>query len=138
MCLATFFAVVSILVSSIPSLSLNSLLGTVFNLNITHPSDHSHLCSLKCHLTDNLTSCTTCKLSVHIINCIYNIAYVILAHSAVTDLNFGPSIYFPTYSGRFHFTDQLDKTLSRQIRLLTEQFLLQLGIVSFQQIHLTC
>jgi len=37
--------------SSIPSLSLNSLLGTlIFYLNITHPSDHSHLCSLKCHL----------------------------------------------------------------------------------------
>ena len=38
------------IISSIPSLSLNSLLGTVFYLNITHPSDHSHLCSLKCHL----------------------------------------------------------------------------------------
>jgi len=39
------------IISSIPSLSLNSLLGTlVFHLNITHPSDHSHLCSLKCHL----------------------------------------------------------------------------------------
>jgi len=36
-------------ISSIPSLSLNSLLGT-FYLNITHPSDHSHLCSMKCHL----------------------------------------------------------------------------------------
>jgi len=38
------------MISSIPSLSLNSLLGTVFYLNITHPSDHSHLCLLKCHL----------------------------------------------------------------------------------------
>ena len=42
------------IISSIPSLSLNSLLGTpsfvcVFYLNITHPSDHSHLCSLMCH-----------------------------------------------------------------------------------------
>ena len=38
-------------ISSIPSLSLNLLLGTLsFYLNITHPSDHSHLCSLKCHL----------------------------------------------------------------------------------------
>ena len=37
------------IISCIPSLSLNSLL-TVFYLNITHPSDHSHLCSLKCHL----------------------------------------------------------------------------------------
>ena len=37
------------IISSVPSLSLNSLLGTlVFYLNITHPSDHSHLCSLKC------------------------------------------------------------------------------------------
>jgi len=38
------------IISSIPSLSLNSLLGTLFYLNITYPSDHSHLCSLKCHL----------------------------------------------------------------------------------------
>jgi len=38
------------IISSIPSLSLNSLLGTVFYLNITQPSNHSHLCSLKCHL----------------------------------------------------------------------------------------
>jgi len=38
-------------ISPIPSLSLNSLLGTlIFYLNITHPSDYSHLCSLKCHL----------------------------------------------------------------------------------------
>jgi len=35
------------IISSIPSLCLNSLLGTLsFYLNITHPSDHSHLCSL--------------------------------------------------------------------------------------------
>jgi len=35
------------IISSIPSLSLNSLPGTLsFYLNITHPSDHSHLCSL--------------------------------------------------------------------------------------------
>jgi len=39
------------IISSIPSLSLNSLLGTLsFYLNITHLSDHSYLCSLKCHL----------------------------------------------------------------------------------------
>jgi len=40
------------IISSIPSLSLNYLLGTlVFYHNITiHPSDHSHLCSLKSHL----------------------------------------------------------------------------------------
>ena len=38
------------IISPIPSLSLNSLLGTLFYLNITHPSDHSHLCLLKCHL----------------------------------------------------------------------------------------
>jgi len=40
------------IISSISSLSLNSFLGTlVFYLNImTHPSDHSHLCLLKCHL----------------------------------------------------------------------------------------
>jgi len=32
------------IMSSIPSLSLSTL------LNVTHPSDHSHLCPLKCHL----------------------------------------------------------------------------------------
>jgi len=37
------------IISSIPSLSLNSLLGTL-PFTFTHPSDHSHLCSLKCHL----------------------------------------------------------------------------------------
>jgi len=37
--------------SSNPSLSLNPLLGTLScSLNATHPSDHSHLCLLKCHL----------------------------------------------------------------------------------------
>jgi len=35
------------IVSSNTHLSPNSLL---FFLNITHPSDHSHLCPLKCHL----------------------------------------------------------------------------------------
>jgi len=37
--------------SSISSLSLNSLLGSLsFSLtHITHPPDHSRLCSLKCH-----------------------------------------------------------------------------------------
>ena len=39
------------IISSIPSLSLNSLLGTlVFYFNITHLSNHSHLCLLKCRL----------------------------------------------------------------------------------------
>jgi len=38
------------IISSIPSLSLSSLLATLFYLNITHPSDYSHLCSLKCQL----------------------------------------------------------------------------------------
>ena len=38
-------------ISSIPSLSLSlsSLLGNPSQLNATHPPDHSHLCSLKCH-----------------------------------------------------------------------------------------
>ena len=37
--------------SSTPSLSLSQLLTweSVFQLNATHPTDHSHLCSLKCH-----------------------------------------------------------------------------------------
>jgi len=34
------------IMSSNPSLPLNS----TWNLNATHPSDHSHLCLLKCHL----------------------------------------------------------------------------------------
>jgi len=37
----------------IPNLSSNSLLGTLIfytYLNVTHPSDHSHLWPLKCHL----------------------------------------------------------------------------------------
>jgi len=38
------------IMSSIPSLSLNSLRGTLFYLNVTHPCDHSHLCLLTCHL----------------------------------------------------------------------------------------
>jgi len=38
------------IISSIPSLSLNSWLGILSYLNITHPSDYFHLCSLKCHL----------------------------------------------------------------------------------------
>jgi len=36
--------------TGIPSLSVNSLLGTLLYLNVTHPSDHSHLHYLKCHL----------------------------------------------------------------------------------------
>jgi len=45
------------IMSSIPSLSLSQLLtwNSVFYLNITHPSDYSHLCSLKCHLIFFLT-----------------------------------------------------------------------------------
>ena len=39
------------IISSIPSLSSQLLtLNSIFYLNITHPSDHSHLCSLKYHL----------------------------------------------------------------------------------------
>ena len=38
------------IISSNPSLSLNSLLGTLFYLNSTHPYDHFHLCPQKCHL----------------------------------------------------------------------------------------
>ena len=37
--------------SSIPNLSLSSLLGNLFYPNKKHPSDHSHLCLLKCHLS---------------------------------------------------------------------------------------
>jgi len=40
------------IMSSNPSLSLDSLLGTlIFYLNSSHPPDHSHLCPLNCHLT---------------------------------------------------------------------------------------
>jgi len=38
------------IISSIPSLSQLFTWDFIFYLNITHPSDHSHLCSLKCHL----------------------------------------------------------------------------------------
>jgi len=37
------------IMSSIPSLSLSSLLGTLSFALTSHPSDHSHLCPLKCH-----------------------------------------------------------------------------------------
>jgi len=36
------------IISSIPSQFLTW--NSIFYLNITHPHDHSHLCSLKCHL----------------------------------------------------------------------------------------
>jgi len=40
------------IISSIPSLSLSQLItwDFIFYLTIIHPSNHSHLCSLKCHL----------------------------------------------------------------------------------------
>jgi len=38
------------IMSSNPSLFLNSTCNSIFYLNVTHPSDHSHLCPLKCHL----------------------------------------------------------------------------------------
>jgi len=43
----------------IVSLSLSQVF-TIFYLNITHPSDHSHLCPLKCHLifTAQCYACT--------------------------------------------------------------------------------
>ena len=49
------------IISSIPSLSLNSLLGPLSFLSITHPSDHSHLCSLKCHLI--FTACRNARIA---------------------------------------------------------------------------
>jgi len=45
--IATSFVVVPRL--SIPSLSINSLLGTLSFTFVSHPSDHSYLCPLKCH-----------------------------------------------------------------------------------------
>jgi len=47
--IATCFAVVPRL-SYIPNLSQLITWKSVFLLNVAHPSDHSHLCSLKCHL----------------------------------------------------------------------------------------
>jgi len=38
------------IISSIPNVSVLFTWDFIFYLNITHPSDHSHLCSLKCHL----------------------------------------------------------------------------------------
>ena len=53
------------IISSIPSLSLYSLLGTLsFYLNIRHPSDHSHLWSLKCHLIFFLTGQVWLKCTI--------------------------------------------------------------------------
>ena len=49
--IATCFAVVSILYNLfLVFLSTPYLELSILYLNITHPSDHSHLCSLKCHL----------------------------------------------------------------------------------------
>jgi len=52
--ITTCFAVVPILyhlfLVSLSTLHLE--LYSIFYLNVTHPSDHSHLCSLKCHRTD--------------------------------------------------------------------------------------
>jgi len=54
------------IISPIPSLSLNSLLGRY--LNITHPSDHSHLCLLKCHLIFSLTGQVSLPCSIIIMS----------------------------------------------------------------------
>ena len=48
--IATCFAVASILYHLFQSFSQLLTQNSMFYLNITHPSDHSHLCSLKCHL----------------------------------------------------------------------------------------
>ena len=52
---------------SIPSLAFNYLLETIFYLNVTRPSNHSHFCPLKCHLIyfpyrPGLTSIQQCSL----------------------------------------------------------------------------
>ena len=48
--IATYFAVVSILYHLFLVFLSTPYLELCLYLNITHPSDHSHLCSLKCHL----------------------------------------------------------------------------------------
>ena len=48
--ITTCFAVVSILYHLFLVFLVTPSLELCFYLNITHPSDHSHLCSLKCHL----------------------------------------------------------------------------------------
>ena len=48
--LCNLFCCSTEIMSSNPSLSLNPLLGTLSS-SATHPSDHSHLCPLKCHLS---------------------------------------------------------------------------------------
>jgi len=55
--------------SSFPSLSLNSTGNSIFYLNITHPSDHSHLCLLKSpagqiSLPCNILFCTQGKTNL--------------------------------------------------------------------------
>jgi len=47
--IATCFAVVPRF-SSVTGLSQLFTWNSIFSLNATHPSDHSHLCLLKCHL----------------------------------------------------------------------------------------
>jgi len=48
--IATCFAVISRLYHLFLVFLLTPYLDLCLFLNITHPSDHSHLCSLKCHL----------------------------------------------------------------------------------------
>jgi len=57
-------------ISSVPNLSHLLTWKSVFYLNATHPSDHSHLCSLKCQvsLPCNLLFCT---------QLLYNLPFII-------------------------------------------------------------
>jgi len=48
--IATYFAVVSTLYHLFLGFLSTPYLELIFYLNTTHPSDHSHLCLLKCHL----------------------------------------------------------------------------------------
>ena len=48
--IASCFCCSTKIISSIPNLSQLFTPDFSFYLNITHPSDHFHLCSLKCHL----------------------------------------------------------------------------------------
>ena len=66
--IATCFAVIARLYH-LPSFSLNSLLGSwnsIFYLNITHPSDHSHLCSLYCQRRHSLTQISVPSSHIHL------------------------------------------------------------------------
>jgi len=105
------------IMSSIPSLSLDSL------LNVTHASDYSHLCPLKCHLIlfpyrPDLTSMqhTTCTQLFYSLTLIINVIsipfswnsifYLNARHTSIwlfSTLHAEVPLHFPILQARSHF-----------------------------------